>query len=288
MSMTRDVPIGEGMLGGLTLVLLLLAEVLVAFAHTVTGLILHGLLLITLLVAGAMGQSRAQRRLAVALTLAPLIRMLSLALPLDIGRMPIMSLVVTFLLLTTSWIIMRQLRLRPSDVGLRPGNILVQLMFAGSGLALGMIQFYILRFPPPFSSYSLPLFFFTAVVLLLTTGLTEELIFRGILQHIAIEALGRRGVVYGALVFASMHLGFQSGPDLVFVFAVGLLFGHVVARSRSITGVSLSHGLANVMALLVMPYLDGYQRTSADLLFWLVGGGLLAALAALLIISRQP
>jgi membrane protease YdiL (CAAX protease family) len=36
---------------------------------------------------------------------------------------------------------------------------------------------------------------------------------------------------------------------------VGLFFGWVVQRTRSLLGVTLSHGLTNIVLFLVMPYL---------------------------------
>ena len=42
--------------------------------------------------------------------------------------------------------------------------------------------------------------------------------------------------------------------DVVFVFGVALFFGYVVERTDSILGVSLSHGLTNIVLFLVAPF----------------------------------
>jgi uncharacterized protein len=73
-----------------------------------------------------------------------------------------------------------------------------------------------------------------AVVVGIATGAPEELIFRGVLQTATRPILGRLNWIYVSLVFAVLHIGYQSALDLAFVFGVGLLYGWVFERSRSI------------------------------------------------------
>jgi hypothetical protein len=91
------------------------------------------------------------------------------------------------------------------------------------------------------------------LILMFSTGFIEELIFRGMMQRAATEALGRFGLPYVAALFAVLHVGYLSVLDVVFVLIVGLFFGWVAARTHSIVGVTLSHGLTNIVLFLVMP-----------------------------------
>src|SRR5881396_2215466 len=94
-----------------------------------------------------------------------------------------------------------------------------------------------------------------AVVIFLATGLSEELIFRGILLRRAVEALGGRyGLLYVTAIFASLHIFFLSGFDLVFVFGVGLFYGFVALKTKNLWGVILSHSLGNVILYLIAPF----------------------------------
>jgi membrane protease YdiL (CAAX protease family) len=61
------------------------------------------------------------------------------------------------------------------------------------------------------------------------------------------------GLLSVAVVFAILHIGWLSVLDVFFVFMIGLFFGFVVLKTKSIAGVSLSHGLTNVFLFLVMP-----------------------------------
>jgi hypothetical protein len=99
---------------------------------------------------------------------------------------------------------------------------------------------------------------------LVFTGLLEEFIFRGLIQRSALENLGRRGLLYGAALFAVLHLGYRSALDVIFVFGVALFFGWVVVRTGSILGVTLSHGLTNVALYLFIPFLLNAQATPLE------------------------
>ena len=82
----------------------------------------------------------------------------------------------------------------------------------------------------------------------------EELIFRGVLQHTAVESFRWWGVVYVSLLFAVLHVGFLSWLDVIFVFGVALFFGWVVKKTGSLLGVTLSHGITNIVLFLIVPF----------------------------------
>ena len=93
-----------------------------------------------------------------------------------------------------------------------------------------------------------------ALILLVGTGVVEELIFRGILQYTADEVYGSwRGIVFVSVLFAVLHIGHLSVLDVVFVFFVALYFGAAVRWTRSLIGVSIAHGLTNIMLFIVLP-----------------------------------
>jgi len=89
----------------------------------------------------------------------------------------------------------------------------------------------------------------------LFTGFPEELVFRGVLQTATRPILGRWNWVYVSGIFAVLHIGYQSYVDLVFVFVIGLFYGWIFERTRSIIGISIGHGVANVILFFVAPNL---------------------------------
>src|SRR5437773_346228 len=148
--------------------------------------------------------------------------------------------------------------LRPRDLGLlirRWQEVPLQLAVAMTGIPLGLLEFAILRPAAWIPQETAALLLTGGLVIFLATGLSEELIFRGILLKRAVEALDERyGLLYVTAIFASLHLYFLSATDMAFVFAVGLFYGFVVLNTKNLWGVILSHSLGNVILYLVAPF----------------------------------
>jgi membrane protease YdiL (CAAX protease family) len=240
-------------------------------------------LLIGLTLYGGLSRSSAGR-LALGLVLAPLTRILSLTLPFAIipqlGWLPAISLP----LLIAAGIAIRQLGLSRAELGLRQGNLLHQLMLAGSGFGFGALEYFILRPDMPSMPFSWAQAGLAILLLIVFTGFAEELFFRGILQAVAMPVLGRWSLIFTSLLFAAMHIGHLSALQVGFVFVVGLLFALLVRQGSSILGVALAHGLTNVTLFVIMPYLA--QSASEDLIFYAaVALGGLSAVAVFAIMA---
>ena len=61
--------------------------------------------------------------------------------------------------------------------------------------------------------------------------------------------------VYVSILFAVLHIGYNSLADILFVFIVGFAFGLIVLRTGSLLGVTIAHGLTNTVLFLVVPFL---------------------------------
>lgn len=196
------------------------------------------------------------RGLFLALTLAPLTRLVTFALPLAV--MPEVSwyAAVSLPLFVAAVLAARRLQLAPAGIGLQFGTGLpVQILIGLSGIVLGYAEYQIVKPAPLVRSLTLGEVWLPALILMIGTGLFEELIFRGLLQRTAVDLLGRNAVLYVVAVYAILHLGYKSATDLVLAAGLGLVFGVVAATTRSILGVALAHGLANVMVFIALPAL---------------------------------
>jgi membrane protease YdiL (CAAX protease family) len=231
------------------------AEALTTFSLPQLGLAVHSLLLLGLLVHSARVTSREHRAFVLSLAFAPLIRILSLSLPLVGFPLLYWYLITSVPLFAAAMVAARSMSYTWRDLGLNLRGWPVQVIIGLTGITFGCVEYYILRpasLAPAFDWRSL---LWAALILIVSTGLLEELIFRGLLQRSAGDLLGRWGLAYVALLFAVLHVGYKSAADLIFVFAVGLFFGWAVKRTRSLLGVTLSHGLTNVILFLIMPLL---------------------------------
>ena len=192
-----------------------------------------------------------------ALSLAPLMRVLSLSLPLA-GRplvewyfwIGLMVYIGIFFTIAVS-------RISPNRIGVNMGKYPFQLFFGLIGIPLGLLEYFILRPDSLVPEFNLEAMLWPAFVLIIFTGVLEELLFRGLIQQAAITVYGRYGITFSAILFAVLHVGYGSLADVIFVFGVAILFGLVTHFSNSLLGVSIAHGLTNIGLLLVFPHLIG-------------------------------
>lgn len=241
----------------LNLAALTAAEVLTVFFQLMAGIMLHGLLLVLFIVQAALAHERAQHNLYMSLILAPLIRILSLSMPLAPIPQIYWYVLIYGPLLASTVIVMLNTGLKAHDVGLVATGWPWQIALGiGIGLGLGVLEYIILRPVPLATSFTLPAVLLPSFILVITTGFVEELIFRGVMQTMAERVMGFSwGLLYQALIFAVLHVGHYSVLDVVFVFLVALLFTAIYKRTGSLLGVTLAHGIANAMLYCVMPFL---------------------------------
>lgn len=155
------------------------------------------------------------------------------------------------------FILFFQQKINVKDCGLRLPEkkyIPIEIGIIILGIPLGFIEYYILRPAPFIDSFSIENLFVAILILFIATGLMEELIFRGLLQTKSINLLGVwQGILYVSLIFAVLHIGNLSFPDVLLVFCIGGLYAVVVKTTKTIIGVSISHTMVNIFLFIVCP-----------------------------------
>jgi membrane protease YdiL (CAAX protease family) len=143
-------------------------------------------------------------------------------------------------------------------LGVSARGLPLQLLIGMSGLFIGLVQYLILR-PPPLLEVTgwILLFVWPLVFLLLSlNAVLEEFIFRGLIQYSALRSLGWFGLVFSAVLYASLFLGYYSLLNLFFVFFVGLLYG--TTAYWFVLGVYLCSGQHPVSCFpLMAPFFQG-------------------------------
>jgi len=248
------------MIRALVYLLAITAAEVTAVFQPLLGIAGHTIILVAVIIDSARIRGYLQGRLILSLALVPLIRIISLSLPLaNIPRVwwyPIIYLP----LLAAAIVLARLLDYRPKDIGISAGFIPVQLAIAVTGVGLGIAEYLILSPEPLVAELTWQSAWLPALILLVSTGFVEEFIFRGVLQRSAVNAFGGWGIVYIGFLFAVLHIGWikaenpLSWVDVFFVFAIALFFGWVVKKTGSLLGVSLSHGITNIMLFIVAPF----------------------------------
>lgn len=96
------------------------------------------------------------------------------------------------------------------------------------------------------------------------TGLTEEILCRGIIQNIICDQLGRKnrksiivGILLSSVIFGVMHLGNLFADvsiqgvivQAIYATFIGFYFGAIYARTKNIYSVSILHALLDTSSL---------------------------------------
>jgi uncharacterized protein len=242
----------------LYLLLITVAESLTSFVNPIYGLFMHSMLLFSLLALSALWhKTESGSNVFLCLSMAPLIRIFSLSLPLEYFPTYAWYLVAGVPMIISAVTVMRIQGLSLKDVGITFKKPKTQFLIIFTGIPFGIIEYFILKPTPLVASLSAVNFTFIAIGFIIATGFTEELVFRGVLQNNAVKVFGNKtGLIGVTAVFAVLHIGWLNIFDVMFVFVIGLFFGVLALKTGSIAGASLSHGLTNVFLFLVMPSIN--------------------------------
>jgi len=229
------------------------AELITASVTQLGGVIFHLVILFALIFNSALVGKHPSHKLFLALALVPLIRILTLSMPLAEFSQIYWYLIISVPLLAGIFAVIVTLDLHPREVGLTAGALPTQGLVALAGIAFGLVEYLILKPDPLIAALRWQDVIVPALILVVATGFVEELAFRGVMQRSA-QVLGSWGWICIAVVFSLLQIGHLSALHWLFVLLVALFFGWIVKRTGSILGVSLSHGLINVCLFLIFPF----------------------------------
>ncbi len=253
------------------------------------GIGLYVGLLIGLSLHSSLARRESAARLALALTLLPLTRLLTLVLPL-LALPPLLGyLAVLMGSALACAVVLLQLNLRWDTVGLVLRVPVLHLLMLSSVPGLAALHFAFAA-PVAFVSGELlastpvaPLALLVLSGLLFIGGVLEEVILRGVVQAVVLPLMGRRALIFGALAGAMLHVGSSPSSALLLIVLVGWLFAHISYHAGSVLGVALLRGSTNVLYLLGLPALLGPPDSPA-LLVALAPLGMPTALLVLVLL----
>ncbi|TET25592.1 MAG: CPBP family intramembrane metalloprotease [Dehalococcoidia bacterium] len=245
----------EKVIGGVYLVLIACAEAATIY-NPISGITFHIGIFFALLINSIVIKKSAFSGLLLALAIAPLIRILSLAMPLTHFGYMMWFLLISIPIFIAILACMMIQRLSLKDVGIalpKAKDIPIEFGVVLLALPIGILEYKLLT-PAPLL-YSLEPSFLVAPVLIMViyTGFVEELAFRGLMQYHALKTMGWWGILFVSLIFAIMHIGNLVLWDVLLAFSLGGIYALVVKKTGSLYGVSLSHGVVNIILFLIAP-----------------------------------
>lgn len=229
------------------------AEGIAIFVGPVAGVIGHALLIPMLLGHSMWEEKRTYSRVLPILALAPLLRLLSFAMPIrDVPPIFWYGLIGAPLLLA-AFLTARRLGYSPAQLGLTIRSPLAQLAIAATGVPLSLLAFWLIRPEPIVQDGNILLLVSGAILLTFFNGFLEEFIFRGLLQYAVTDIFGTAGLFYSITLYMVLYLGTLSLLYILFMGVLALFFSWCVHKTGSIWGVVVAHSIFSVSFLLIWP-----------------------------------
>jgi len=248
----------------LYLLAITVAEIITYFLQPMVGVALYIIILIITFYDAAIINKYFHERFILSISLIPILRIISLVLTLPLFESEVLQIwqypIIYTPLLAAAVVLVNILGYKFREIGVKFGFLPIQLAIALTGLGFGVVEYLILKPESMVTELTFQTVWLPALLLLLATGLVEEFIFRGVLQRSATEAFGGWGIVYVSYLFAILHIGWIQAEsqfavyDVAFVFVVALFFGWIVKKTGSLFGVTLAHGLTNIILFIVAPF----------------------------------
>lgn len=221
------------------------------------GVWLHALLATVLILRGSQLTGTREGHFCIALSIMPLVRIVSFAISPTFASGVWFYVAAEMPFLGAALAGARVLDLKWNDIGIcRPRSWLLSAVVLVTGVGEGWLEAQIIHPAALASGLSPHQVLLPALLLIVSTGIVEEIVFRGLIQLMSTRLLGTiAGVVYTSLGWALLHIGWLSVIDVFYVCAIGLIWGWFRHVNRSVLDIGVAHGLANVMLFLIVPYL---------------------------------
>jgi membrane protease YdiL (CAAX protease family) len=234
--------------------LLLLAEFFLWQQFVISGLLLHSVVLVLLLLFGTFRWPNPQYQLVV-LTIPALVRLLAYTLPLGelspLFAQVVIGVPLVLTAVSLSWVLEQP----PPPIQATWRHLPYYLLLLLAGAAGGLLLYQIQQ-PAPLVWDSPWLLLFYLLVLLVAMAGLEEWLFRGIMQTALNQIWGNWLWVslIVAIFYTSLSLGQGSALWLVVVLVIAFALSGLRHRRDNLLDVWLVHSGLNVTFFLILPY----------------------------------
>jgi len=223
------------------------------------GTFYYGFILVILLHHYLFAGSDPNRKKLLLLTAIPLLRMMSMAMPVGLVeplyRYPMVGIPV-FLSVA---LILKETALPWSRLGLQLPPIQKteqaweNILIALSGIPLGIMGYYFADPIPLVTTLNWAEIFASLLVVILYVALLEEIVFRGMLLHALVHTFGLIGVIFSSIIYTVLFSSYYSIQGIILMGVASLLYGWHVHESGSILAATISHTLMVAGMIIIWP-----------------------------------
>jgi len=234
-----------------------LAEATFLLAGLVTGALAALAVLAVLLALAGVHRGLPEGRAAIALSVLPLLRVLSISLPSILVPQWIWHAETGIPVIVATALAARLAGLGASEIGLRRPEALETIVAAGAGLLLGLVAARITDAVTIVSDRSILTAALASLAVIIGAAAAEELLFRGLLLRVAEGIVAGSGIAASALLSTLMYVATLNPRYIVFIAAVSLVLGVITRRSGSLGPALACHATLVWSQLILWPALLG-------------------------------
>jgi len=242
---------------GAPVIAIAFAELLIFSGRIKEAAVTYTLLLILLSLSITVSKKLEIRKIHQALMLLPILRLVNLSMPIFFEAnlysfvfiyVP-MTIPATIISIHQKIPVERKVDLLKKMRIYLPFSILAGLIFAEA-------EYSIIQTSPLIPDLSPVNLLLLTIIMIFVVGLTEEFIFRGIIQTRLEESLGPAGgILLASLLFGIMHSSYGTPYEMAYTFLAGGALGYFFYRTKSLSLVVMIHGFINIFLFGLIPHL---------------------------------
>lgn len=235
---------------------IIIGELVMFYDQIITGLGIHianFLAIIFIIIFGNL--SLKEKNVLQSLTLLILLRMINLSMPQFFTTTLTQYPLVYGVMFLPIYMVIKNQQISPNDVGINFRKLYIYIPIAiGIGILAAIIEYRIIDPVALIEKIRLSDIALISIVMFVFVGITEELIFRSILQTRLEKVLGLRyGLLLTGVLFGIMHISYGILDEVLFAIIFGIVIGYIFQITRNLLLVTSVHGTTNVVLFGILP-----------------------------------
>ncbi len=253
---------------------IMIGEFIMFYADMLSGLGIHivnFLIIILMIIFGKL--SLEEKNVLQSLTLLILLRMINISAPQFFTGMLMQYPIIYGVMFLPIYMIIKNQQIHSNDIGINFGKLYIYVPIAiAMGIVVGIIEYRIIEPMALVEKIRFSDVALISIVMFVFIGITEELVFRSIIQTRLEKILGlRHGLLLTGVIFGIMHVSYGTMYEISFAIIFGVVVGYIFQRTRNLMFVTSIHGTTNVVLFGILPNMStsivaNTQRIPVDIM----------------------